>query len=213
MPFLDLPNKLLSYVVDFMDRDTLLALSVTERHTLHGMADRLLRQNVTVHFNTVQKSEPNLFSFDSTCLAAIRSLSMYVDGYFDFHPVSFASVFAHMANVSHVRVSGGSGPLIRLVLENTMVSLVALELHSCNVEPQDFSEMTTITIRKLFISQSHPNVHFLLGPLRVEELVVHGPVGLDDECMHIGVTLRRLTDAHLGRFAFDACPRGQILVP
>ncbi|KAK0221312.1 hypothetical protein IW262DRAFT_1493166 [Armillaria fumosa] len=197
MPFLDLPHELLTHIVDFTDRDTLLALSVTERHTLRDMADRLLRQNVTVHFDTVQKSEPSLFSFNSSRLAAIRSLSIFVTRCFDLHAASFVSVFARMVNVSHICVSGGSGPLIRLIIENTMASLVALELHGCNAEPQDLSEMMTIRIRKLFISRSHPNVRFLLGPLSVEELVVHGP-GMDDECMHVGVTLRRLTDAHLG---------------
>ncbi len=175
MPLLDLPHELLSHIVDFTDRDTLLALCVTEKHILRDIAHRLLRQNVTVYFDTIQKSEPNLFSFDSARLAAIRSLSLFVVRCFHFHPGSFASVFARMINVNHISVSGGSGPLIRSILENTMVSLVTLELHGCNAEPQDFSGMMPITIRKLFISRSHPNVRFLLGPLNVEELVVYGP--------------------------------------
>ncbi|KAK0435778.1 hypothetical protein EV421DRAFT_1834529 [Armillaria borealis] len=162
-----------------MDRDTLVSLCLTEKSILRDMARRLLRQNVTIHLDTIQKSQPNLFSFDSARLAAIRSLSIFVVRCFDLHPGSFASVFAHMINVNHICVSGGSGPLIRLILENAMASLVTLELHGCNAEPQDFSEMMSITIRKLFISQSHPNVRFLLGPLNVEELVVHGP-GLDE---------------------------------
>ncbi|SJL15327.1 uncharacterized protein ARMOST_18820 [Armillaria ostoyae] len=181
MPLLDLPHELLSHIVNFMDSDTLVSLCVTEKHILRDMARRLLRQNVTVHLDTIQKSQPNLFSFDSARLAAIRSLSISVVRCFDIHPGLLPLC-----------------PLIRLILENTMASLVTLELHGCNAEPQDFSEMMSITIRKLFISRSHPNVRFLLGPLNVEELVVHGP-GLDDECMRIGVTLRRLTDAHLGK--------------
>ncbi|KAK0187500.1 hypothetical protein F5146DRAFT_1123257, partial [Armillaria mellea] len=175
MSLLDLPHELLSHIIDFTDRDTLLALSVTEKHILRDIANRSLRQNVTIHFDTVQKSQPNLLSFDSIRLAAIRSLSIFITRCFDFHPVNFAAVFAHMVHVNHICVSGGSGPLILLILENTMASLVTLELHGCNAEPQDFSEMMPITIQKLLISRSHPNVRFLLGPLSVEELVVHGP--------------------------------------
>ncbi len=79
-----------------------------------------------------------------------------------------------MININHVCVSGGSGPFIRLILENTMASLVTLEPDRCDAEPQDFAEMI-IAIRDLRISRCHSNIRFLLGPLNVEDLEVHGP--------------------------------------
>ncbi|KAK0462250.1 uncharacterized protein EV420DRAFT_1180033 [Desarmillaria tabescens] len=199
MHLLDLPHELLSLIVDFMDCKTLLSLCLTEKHILYGIAHRLLQQTVTVVFNaTTQKYSPNIFSFDFRRLSAITSLSIHITGPFDFHlaSASFPPVFTSMINIKHVHVSGGSGPFIRMILENTMASLVTLELNGCSADPQDFSEMMPITIRKLCISRCDPNVRFLLGPLSVEELEVHG-LGMDGECMCIGVTLRRLTDAHL----------------
>ncbi len=80
-----------------------------------------------------------------------------------------------MNNINHVRVSGRSASFNRLILENTMASLVTLELDRCDAEPQDFTYMGPIVIRDLRISRCHPNMCFLLGPLIVENLEVHGP--------------------------------------
>ncbi|SJL17923.1 uncharacterized protein ARMOST_21493 [Armillaria ostoyae] len=76
----------------------------------------------------------------------------------------------HTTPHHHVHVSGGSGPFIRLTLENTTASLVTLELDGCYAEPQDFADMVPIAIRKLCISRCHSNLRFLLGPLTVEDL-------------------------------------------
>ncbi|SJL18095.1 uncharacterized protein ARMOST_21667 [Armillaria ostoyae] len=199
MQLLDIPHELLSYMVHFADPDTLCPLCLTEKHVLHNIARHFLWRNVTVIFGTDPNPKPNLFSFDSGRLAAIRSLSTVVHGYLDVCLSSFASVLASMNNINHVRVSGGSGPFVRLLLENTMASLVTLEFDHCYAsEPQDFSEMIPIIIRDLCISRRHSIVRFLLGPPTVEDLEVHGP-DLDGECMPIGITLRRLTDAHLGK--------------
>ncbi|PBK64941.1 hypothetical protein ARMSODRAFT_978635 [Armillaria solidipes] len=232
MDLLDLPHELLSYIVHFADLDTLCALCLTEKRILHNIARDFLWRNVTVVFGADQNPKPNLFSFNSGHLVAVRSFSIIVDGYFDIGLPSFSSVLAAMINISHVRVSGGSGPFIRLILENTMASLVTLELNRCYVEPQDFSKIIPIVIRDLRISCCHSNLRFLLGPLTVDDLEVHGPdldgdgtvsyeqpenygkaartmhvtVGMwaapnaPSECVPIGVTLRRLTDAHLGKF-------------
>ncbi|SJL17947.1 uncharacterized protein ARMOST_21518 [Armillaria ostoyae] len=199
MDLLDLPHELLSYIVHFTDLDTLCALCLTEKRILHNIARDFLWRNVTVVFGADQNPKPNLFSFNSGHLVAVRSFSIIVDGYFDVSLPSFSLVLAAMINISHVRVSGGSGPFIRLILENTMASLVTLELNRCYSEPQDFSKMIPIVIRDLRISRCHSNLRFLLGPLTVDDLEVHGP-DLDGECMPIGITLRRLTDGHLGKF-------------
>ncbi len=52
-----------------------------------------------------------------------------------------------MININLVRVSGGSGSFMRLILENTMVSLMTLELDLCNAESQDFRDVVPIVIR------------------------------------------------------------------
>ncbi|PBK95023.1 hypothetical protein ARMGADRAFT_1077788 [Armillaria gallica] len=198
MHLLDLPHELLSCIVHFADPNTLCALCLTEKRILYKIARDFLWRNVTVVFGTDPNPKPNLFSFDSGSLAATRSLSIVVHGYLDVSLSSFASVLAPMNNINRVRVSGGSGPFIRLILENTMAPLMTMELNRCYAEPQDFAEMVPITIQKLFISRCHSNLFFLLGRLTVEDLEVHGP-DLDGECMPIGITLRRLTDAHLGK--------------
>ncbi|KAK0219295.1 hypothetical protein EDD85DRAFT_865892 [Armillaria nabsnona] len=198
MHLLGLPHELLSYIVHFADPNTLRVLCLTETHILYPIARHFLWRNVTVIFGTNQKPTLNLFAFDSERLAAIRSISITVDGSPDVCLSSFASVLGSMINVNHIRVSGASGAFIRLILENTMATLVTLELDDCYAEPQDFSEIIPIAIRDLRISRCHSNIRFLLGPLTVEDLEVHGP-GLDGECMPIGVTLRRLTDADLGQ--------------
>ncbi|PBK95033.1 hypothetical protein ARMGADRAFT_1077796 [Armillaria gallica] len=198
MHMLDLPHELLSYIVHFADPNTLRALCLTEKHILYHIARHFLWRNVTVIFGTNQKSTLNLLSFDPERLAALRFISIIVDGSFDDCLSSFTSVLASMINVNYVRVSGASGAFIRLILENTMATLVTLELDDCYAEPQDFSEMIPIAIRDLRISSCHSNIRFLLGPLQVEDLEVHG-AGPDDECMPVGVTLRRLTDTDLGK--------------
>ncbi|SJL18111.1 uncharacterized protein ARMOST_21683 [Armillaria ostoyae] len=189
--------NLLSYIVHFADLDSLRALYLTEKRILHHIARHFLWRNVTIILGTDQKHRLGLFSFDSRCLSAIRSLSIVVHGYLDVCLSSSSSVLASMININHVRVSGGSGPFMGLILENTTASLVTLELDGCYAEPQDFADMVPITIQKLHISRCHSNLCFLLGPLMVEDLEVPGP-DLDGECMPIDVTLRRLTDAHLG---------------
>ncbi|KAK0460805.1 hypothetical protein IW261DRAFT_275680 [Armillaria novae-zelandiae] len=199
MHLLDLPRELLSYIIHFADPDTLRALCLTEKRTLHTVALDLLQRNVTVRLGPDQKSTPNISSFEAEHLAAIRSLSIIVDGFSDLGATSLSSVLGSMVNITHIRVSGGSGTFLRLVLENTKRSeLGTLELDQCDAEPQDFSNMAGISIRDLRIARCHANVRFLLGPVTVVNLEVHG-VGLDGECMHIGLTLRRLTDAHLGQ--------------
>ncbi|KAK0184121.1 hypothetical protein F5146DRAFT_324803 [Armillaria mellea] len=198
MHLLDLPHELLSYIVQFINPDTLRALCLTEKYALLSIARGFLWRNVTVIFGTDPNPKPDVFSFDSRRLAAIKSLSVVVDGDFDTSFSSLPSVLASMANINHVRFSGGSGPSIRLILENTSASLATLELDGCYAEPQDFANMVPITILDLHISRCHSNLRFLLGPLTVENLEVHGP-DLDWDCMHIGITLRRLTDAHLSK--------------
>ncbi|KAK0431018.1 hypothetical protein EV421DRAFT_202314 [Armillaria borealis] len=147
MDLLDLPHELLSYIMQLTDPDTLRTLCLTEKRTLHNIARDLLSRNVTVIFDIDQKPKPNLFSFDSGRLAAIRSLSVVVNRYCDVCRSSFSSVLAGLININHVRVSGGSGAFIRLILENTMSPLVTSELDCCDAEPQDFADMVPITIR------------------------------------------------------------------
>ncbi|SJL17897.1 uncharacterized protein ARMOST_21464 [Armillaria ostoyae] len=83
-----------------------------------------------------------------------------------------------MVNLNHVRVSGGTGTLIRSIVENVATSLVTLELEVCDAEPQDVAGMVPVSIGRLSISRCHSNIRFILGPLTVEELEVYGP-GLD----------------------------------
>ncbi|PBK82306.1 hypothetical protein ARMGADRAFT_738491 [Armillaria gallica] len=68
--------------------------------------------------------------------------------------------------------------------------------------------MVPIVIRDLRISRCHSSMRFLLGPLTVEYLDVHGP-DLDGDCMPIGVILRRLTDVRLDKlkrsYLVDTC--------
>ncbi len=80
-----------------------------------------------------------------------------------------------MIHINLVRVSGGSGPFIRLIREDTMMSLVTLELDLCKAESQDFGDVVPIVLRDLRISVCHSNIRFLLGPLTVEDLEVNGP--------------------------------------
>ncbi|SJL18108.1 uncharacterized protein ARMOST_21680 [Armillaria ostoyae] len=100
MQLLDLPHELLSYIVHFADPNTLCALCLTEKRTLYDIAHDFLWKNVTVIFGTDQNPEHSLFSFDSEHLAGIRSLSVVVDGYFDFCLSAFASVLTSMINRS-----------------------------------------------------------------------------------------------------------------
>ncbi|KAK0207505.1 hypothetical protein IW262DRAFT_1469459 [Armillaria fumosa] len=210
MDLLDLPHELLSYILHFADPDTLRALCLTEKCILHNIARDFLRRNVTVRFGPDHKSTPDVFSFDSGHLAAIRFLSIIVDTHFNGGATSFSSVLGSMINIKHIRVSGGSGTFVRLILENTfkLGSLVTLELDRCDAEPQDFYDMVAITIRDLRLSRCHSNVRFLLGPVTVVNLEVRG-LGHDGECMPMGMTLRRLTDAHLGQlkrlYLVDTC--------
>ncbi|KAK0213435.1 hypothetical protein DFS33DRAFT_125194 [Desarmillaria ectypa] len=205
MHLLDLPPEVLSLIVNDIDRDTLYSLCLTEKHILCQIARRFLRQNVAVVFNACQKPQPNLFSFDSARLSVIRSLSLSVRGYFGLDADLCSRVFTRMVNLKHVRVIGGPGTLVRSIVESTAASLATLELEGCDAEPQDFTSMALVTIRRLSISRCHSNVHFILGPVAVEELEVYG-LGLDGECMPIGVALRRLTDGNLKRLhLIDTC--------
>ncbi|KAK0184100.1 hypothetical protein F5146DRAFT_1125861 [Armillaria mellea] len=185
MQLLDLPYELLAYIVYFSDPDTLRALCLAEKHVIQPIACSFLWRDVTVIFDIDKDARPTLLSLDSQRLAAVISLSINFPQSFDVHSPSFAPIVAQMVNVNLVRVSGGSGPFVPMVLENTKVSLVTLELDRCDADPQDFADMVPITLREL-------------RPLTVEDLEVHGP-GFDRECMPIGVTLRRLTDAHLSK--------------
>ncbi|PBK64954.1 hypothetical protein ARMSODRAFT_1006828 [Armillaria solidipes] len=105
MQVLDLPHELLSYIVHFADPDTLRALCLTEKRILYNIACDFLWGNAAVVFGTDQNPKPNLFSFDSERLAAIRSLCVVVDGYFDVCLSSFTSVLASMNNINRVRLS------------------------------------------------------------------------------------------------------------
>ncbi|KAK0460808.1 hypothetical protein IW261DRAFT_1614484, partial [Armillaria novae-zelandiae] len=199
MHLLDLPHELLSYTLHFADPHTLRALCLTEKRTLHTVARDFLRRNLTVRLGPNQKSTPDIFSFDAGHLAAIRSVYIIVDAFSNFGATSFPAVLSSMINITQIRVSGVSGTFLCLILENTKRSLVTLELDQCDAEPQDFSDMAGISIRDLRISWCHANLRFLLGPVAVVNLEVR-VLGLDGECMRIGVTLRRLTDAHLSQF-------------
>ncbi|SJL18105.1 uncharacterized protein ARMOST_21677 [Armillaria ostoyae] len=92
MHLLDLPHELLSYIMHFADYDTLRTLCLTEKRNLYHIARHFLWRNVTVIFDVDQKPKPNLFSFDSGHLSAIRSLSAVVDGYLDISLSSFYGV-------------------------------------------------------------------------------------------------------------------------
>lgn len=205
MHLLDLPTEVLSLIVSDTDRDTLLTLCLTEKHLLHEIARRSLRRNVAVVLDGCQMPKPNLLSFDTSRLSAIRTLSLAVHGYLELDSKLYSRVFTHMVNLNHVRVSGGTGTLVRSIVENVAASLGTLELEGCDADPQDFAGMAPMSIRRLSISRCHSNIRFILGPLAVEELEVYGP-GLDEGCMHVGVTLRRLTDGNLKRlYVIDTC--------
>ncbi|PBK95057.1 hypothetical protein ARMGADRAFT_1077817 [Armillaria gallica] len=123
MRLLDLPPVVISLIINDTDRDTLLTLCLTEKHLLHDIARRFLWWNVAVVFDASQQPMPNLFSFDSGRLVlGVRSLSIIVDGYSDFYLSIFTSVLASINDIGHVRLSGRSGPIICLILENTMAS-------------------------------------------------------------------------------------------
>ena len=83
MYLLDLLHELLSYVIQSIDADTLCPLCLTEKDVLHHIARHFLWRNATVIFRNEQKPTPNLFSFNFGRLAAIRTLSIIVDGYFE----------------------------------------------------------------------------------------------------------------------------------
>lgn len=205
MHLLDLPPELLSLIVNGTDRDTLLSLCLTEKHLLHEIARRFLQRNVAVVIDPYQKPKPNLFCFDASRLSAIRTLSLAVHGYLEMDAKLYSQAFADMVNLNHVRVNGGTGPLVRSIVGNVATSLVTVELEECDAEPQDFAGMASMAIRRLSISRCHSNIRFFLGPLAVEELEVHGS-GLDGGCMHVGVTLRRLTDGNLKKlYVIDTC--------
>ncbi|KAK0475374.1 hypothetical protein IW261DRAFT_1422211 [Armillaria novae-zelandiae] len=119
-----------------------------------------------------------------------------------------SQVFTDTVNLNHVRVSGGTGTLVRLVVESVGASPVTLELEGCDAKAQDFAGMASHAL--------------YLRPLAVEELEVYGPGSsfrlrnvsslmcshedLDGGCMHLGVTLRRLTDGNLKRlYVIDTC--------
>ncbi|SJL18103.1 uncharacterized protein ARMOST_21675 [Armillaria ostoyae] len=89
------------------------------RYPLHALSYREQR-------HPSHKTETQPPAFDSEHLAAIRSLSVVVNGYFDVCLSSYASVLVSMTDVNHVRVSGGSGLFIHLIFENTTVSLITL---------------------------------------------------------------------------------------
>ncbi|KAK0431388.1 hypothetical protein EV421DRAFT_170039 [Armillaria borealis] len=205
MHLLDLPPEVLSLIVNDTDRATLLTLCLTEKHLLHEIARRFLWRNVAVDFDACQKPKPNLLSFDTSCLSAIRILSLVVHGYFELDSKLYCRVFTDMVNLNHVRVSGGTGTLVRSIVENVAASLITLDLEGCDAEPQDFAGMAPVSIRRLSISRCHSNIRFILGPVTVEELEVYGR-GLDGGCMHVGVALRRLTDGNLKRlYVIDTC--------
>lgn len=205
MHLLDLPPEVLSLIVDDTDRDTLLTLCLTEKHILLEIARRFLRRNVAIVFEVCHNPKPDLFSFDTSRLSAIRSLSLAINGYLEMDPKLSSQVFTDMINLSHVRVSGRTGTLVRLVVESVATALVTLELEGCDAEPQDFAGMASVSIRRLSISRCHSNIRFILGPLAVGELEVYGP-GLDGGCMHVGVTLRRLTGGNLkSLYVIDTC--------
>ncbi len=125
-------------------------------------------RNVIVIFGTEQNSKPELFSFDSGCLAAVRSLSIIVNECSDVGHSSFASVLASMINASHICVRNPSGPFIRLILESRMASLMTLVLDFSDAEPQDFADMVSTAILDLRISRCHSNLCRLLGPLIIK---------------------------------------------
>ncbi|KAK0429622.1 hypothetical protein EV421DRAFT_1914337 [Armillaria borealis] len=146
MHLLDLPYELLAYIIHFSDPDTLRMLCLTEKHVIHNIARLFLWRNITIIFNIDQNPRPNLFSLFSGHLAAIRSLSIIFPDCFDLHSPSYALAITQMGNVNYIRVRGGSGPFICMILENTMASLVTLELDRCDADSQDFADMVPITI-------------------------------------------------------------------
>ncbi|KAK0184111.1 hypothetical protein F5146DRAFT_1145742 [Armillaria mellea] len=171
MHLLDLLYELLACIVYFSDHDTLRTLCLTEKHVIHPIASPFLWRNVTVIFNIGK--DPNLLSFDSGRLASVRSLSIIFLESFDIHSPSFAPIVVQMVNVNFVRVSGGSGAFVRMILEKTKAALVTLVLDRCDADPQDFADMVPITLRDLRISRCHSNLRFLLGSLTVENLEVY----------------------------------------
>ncbi|KAK0219307.1 hypothetical protein EDD85DRAFT_797415 [Armillaria nabsnona] len=102
MHVLELPQELFSYVVRFADPGTLRPLCLTETRNLYHISYDFLWRNVTVIFGTDKNSKPDVSPFNSGSLAAIRSLSVIVDGYSDVGHSSFASVLVSMINASHV---------------------------------------------------------------------------------------------------------------
>ncbi|KAK0467516.1 hypothetical protein IW261DRAFT_1061173 [Armillaria novae-zelandiae] len=174
MHLLDLPRELLSYVIHFPEPDALRAICLTEKCTIHTIARDLLRRNVNVKLRPDHQSTPDIFSFDARHIAAIRSLSIIMDGYSELGATSLSLVLGSMINIQDLHVSGGSGTFIRLVLEYIKRSLLMLELDACDAEPQDFSDMAGIAIRDLRILRCHSNVRFLLGPVTVANLEVRG---------------------------------------
>ncbi|KAK0475366.1 hypothetical protein IW261DRAFT_475088 [Armillaria novae-zelandiae] len=147
------PALTFSYIVHFADPDTLRTLCLMEKRNLYDIARDFLRRTVTAIVRTDQIPKPNLSSFDSERLSAMRSLSIVVDRYFDVYLLLFVSVFGFIIDTNHVCVSGASGPFIRSILENTKAFLVILESDRYYAEPQDFVDMVHIVIRDLRISR------------------------------------------------------------
>ncbi|KAK0467517.1 hypothetical protein IW261DRAFT_1061308 [Armillaria novae-zelandiae] len=82
-----------------------------------------------------------------------------------------------------------------LLLENTKKLLVMLQVDQCDAKPQDFSDI----MGSAYLAVScECALSFGTGHC-LEFGVTNSLLGLDGECMRIGVTLRRLTDAHLGQ--------------
>ncbi len=65
MHLLDLPHELLSYIVHFVDPNTLRALCLTEKRILYHIARHFLWRNITFVFSINRNPKPNIVSFDS----------------------------------------------------------------------------------------------------------------------------------------------------
>ncbi|KAK0467501.1 hypothetical protein IW261DRAFT_1060847 [Armillaria novae-zelandiae] len=130
------PALTFSYIVHFADPDTLRTLCLMEKRNLYDIARDFLRRTVTAIVRTDQIPKPNLSSFDSERLSAMRSLSIVVDRYFDVYLLLFVSVFGFIIDTNHV-----------------CAFLVILESDRYYAEPQDFVDMVHIVIRDLRISR------------------------------------------------------------
>ncbi len=86
MHLLDLPQELFSYIVHFVDPNTLRALCLTEKRMLYNITRYFLWRNMTFVFSINRNPIPNIVSCDSGRLATVRSLYVIVDVYFDLSP-------------------------------------------------------------------------------------------------------------------------------